>query len=252
MFKTSVQEIGSILFLHDREDVKSCDWDLRICSSAEANTTSAETRQPGCEALLLTSAWSRVPGIAFPSAQFCMRPPPHWHGRAPASWRWCIRFVRSACNVRPHFAWQVVCREGLLLLLLRNHSAELRPGRFALSCKAGSNPATLQRRTADSQAGPLPMLPLSWPSPREKVVALIGTCKRQRACPRGGESEELELVEDTVTYDGHPSATTTGRPCFAVDSASLPGLRRSGGLVASVILTSKMKPILWHIAMRMG
>ena len=111
MFKTSVQEIGSILFLHDREDVKSCGWDLRICSSAEANTTSAETRQPGCEALLLTSAWSRVPDIAFPSAQVCMRPPPHWHGRAPASWRWCIRFVRSACNVRQNTSRGRWCAE---------------------------------------------------------------------------------------------------------------------------------------------
>ena len=64
------------------------------------------------------------------------------------------------------------------------------------------------------------MLPLSWPGPREKVFTLIGTCKRQRACPLGGESEELELVEDTVTYDGHPSATATGRPCCLIAGPS--------------------------------
>ena len=36
-----------------------------------------------------------------------------------------------------------------------------------------------------------------------------------------------------MTYDGHPSATATGRPCFSSDSASSLELRRSGGLSGS-------------------
>ena len=36
-----------------------------------------------------------------------------------------------------------------------------------------------------------------------------------------------------MTYDGHPSATATGRPCFFSDSASSLELRRSGGLIGS-------------------
>ena len=36
-----------------------------------------------------------------------------------------------------------------------------------------------------------------------------------------------------MTYDGHPSATATGRPCFSSDSASSLELRQSGGLIGS-------------------
>ena len=36
-----------------------------------------------------------------------------------------------------------------------------------------------------------------------------------------------------MTYDGHPSATATGRPSFSSDSASSLELRRSGGLIGS-------------------
>ena len=41
-----------------------------------------------------------------------------------------------------------------------------------------------------------------------------------------------QSAKETVTYDGHPSATATG-PCFSSDSASSLELRQSGGLIGS-------------------
>ena len=120
-----------------------------------------------------------------------MRPAPHRRARALASRRCRTWFVRSACNVCPHFAWQVVGREGLLLLLLFNHSAKRCPWRFTLSCKACSNPTPLQesRWATDSEAGPLSPLqplpmPLSLQGPREKAAADWGLVTATCLFPR--------------------------------------------------------------------